>query len=336
MDAHEFEQILSELCRRLTSEVRSGATYEGASSFEERVRRELVLMPGIKAESVDFSPHPYQFPDIILGTFGIEVKFTKGDSWRSVANSVFETTRSSTVTDIYVVYGKLGGQPEVKWESYDDCVIHVRTSHVPRFEIEVGSERSLFETMGITYPEFRLLSTEDRMTHIRRYARGRLRPGERLWWLEDHPESTHSLPIQVTLYMDLPQDQKSQLRAEAALLCPQIVKPARSKKKYNDAALYLLTYHGVLCSQARDLFSAGSVALRSNAVRGGNYVLRALKDIESEMRSAADRLEPALFREYWGFVVEPERRIDKWLELADNYAQDWIPSEELFRADDQR
>ena len=298
------------------------------------MRHELVSLPGIKTESVDFSPHPYQFPDIILGRFGIEVKFTKGDSWRSVANSVFETTRSSTVTDIYVVYGKLGGQPEVKWEKYDDCVIHVRTSHVPRFEIEIGSERSLFDTMGITYPEFRSLSTEARMNHIRRYARGRLRTGERLWWLEDHPESTHSLPIQVTLYMDLPQNQKSQLRAEAALLCPQIVKPARSKKKYNDAALYLLTYHGVLCSQARDLFSAGSVALRSNAERGGNYVLRALKDIESEMRSAADRLEPALFREYWGFDVEPEQRIDKWLELADDYAQDWIPSEELFRPDD--
>ena len=333
MNALKFEQMLSELCKRLTSEVQQGATYEGASSFEERVRHELVSMPGIKTGSVDFSPHPYQFPDIILGKFGIEVKFTKGDSWRSVANSVFETTRSSSVTNIYVVYGKLGGQPEVKWETYDDCVIHVRTSHVPRFEIELGSDRSLFATMGISYARFRSLSTEDRMIHIRKYARGRLRSGERLWWLEDRPDSVHSLPLQVRLYMDLSQEEKSQLRAEAALLCPQIVKPPRSKKKYNDAALYLLTYHGVLCSQARDLFSAGSVALRSNAERGGNYVLRALKDIENEMRSAADRLEPALFQEYWGFVVEPERRIGKWLELADGYAQDWIPSEELFKPD---
>ena len=116
MDALVFEEMLSELCQHLTSEVQQGATYKGASDFEERVRRELVAMPQLEAESIDFSPHPHQFPDITLGLYGIEVKFTKGDSWRSVANSVFESTRDASVTNIYVVYGKLGGQPEVKWE----------------------------------------------------------------------------------------------------------------------------------------------------------------------------------------------------------------------------
>ena len=184
MDAPVFEEMLSELCQRLTSEAQQGATYERASDFEDRVRLELASMPQLEAVSVDFSPHPHQFPDIILGTYGIEVKFTNGDSWRSVANSVFESTRNPSVTNIYVVYGKLGGQPEVKWEKYEDCVIHVRTSHVPRFE----------------------------------------------------------------------------------------------------------------------------------------------------MRTAAARLEPALFKEYWGCVVAPEQRICKWLELADGYARDWIPSKELFGA----
>ena len=37
--------------------------------------------------AVDFEPHPYAFPDIVLGKFGIEVKFTEIDTWRSVANS---------------------------------------------------------------------------------------------------------------------------------------------------------------------------------------------------------------------------------------------------------
>ena len=287
-------------------------------------------MEQLREATIDFSPHPHQFPDIILGAYGIEVKFTKGDNWRSVANSVFEGTRDPAVIDIYVVYGKLGGQPEVKWARYDESVIHVRTSHVPRFEIEIESDRSLFKTMDISYADFCRLSTEDRMTHIRKYARSRLRPGERLWWLENSPDSAHSLPIQARLYMRLPQEEKRQLRAEAALLCPQVVKPSRSKNKYDDAALYLLTYHGVLCSQARDLFSAGSVALRSDSQRGGNYILRALRDIENEMRMAALHLEPALFEEYWGFDVAPDTRIGKWLELADSYASDWIPSQELF------
>ena len=331
MDIAAFEGMLSQLCHRLTTTAQRGAMYGSASEFEEKVRQELASMDQLRDSTIDFSPHPHQFPDIILGGYGIEVKFTKGDSWRSVANSVFEGTRDPTVTHVYVVYGKLGGQPEVKWARYEECVIHVRTSHVPRFEIEMESSRSLFKTMGISYADFRRLSTEDRMTHIRKYARSRLGPGERLWWLENGPDSAHSLPIQARLYMNLSQEEKRQLRAEAALLCPQIVKPSRSKNKYDDAALYLLTYHGVLCSQARDLFSAGSVALRSDSRRGGNYILRALKDIEDEMRIAALRLEPALFEEYWGFDVERDTRIEKWLNLADGHAGDWVPSQELFK-----
>ena len=121
------------------------------------------------------------------------------------------------------------------------------------------------------------------------------------------------------------------MRAEAALLCPQIVKPSRSKHKYDDATLYLLTYHGVLCPQARDLFSAGSVALRADPTRGGSYILRALLDIEDEMLAAAERLEDALFVEYWGWAIPRAERIDAWLRKADELAVSWRPSDFLFK-----
>ena len=88
-----------------------------------------------------------------------------------------------------------------------------------------------------------------------------------------------------------------------------------------------MTYHGVFCPQTRDLFSAGSVAGKN---RGGNYALRALKNIEHEMREAAYRLENALFEEYWGASVLPENRIVEWLKRADRHAKDWKPSEHLF------
>jgi hypothetical protein len=89
-------------------------------------------------------------------------------------------------------------------------------------------------------------------------------------------------------------------------------------------------YHGVLCPQARDLFSAGSVALRASELRGGNYLHRALQDIEAEMRTAARELEPALFVEYWGEDIAPQQRIQEWLRRADSYAKGWKPSEMLF------
>jgi hypothetical protein len=169
------------------------------------------------------------------------------------------------------------------------------------------------------------------MEHIRKYARGRLKKGERLWWLEDRPDGAHSLPIQARIYMTLEQSEKRRLRAEAALLCPEIVKPSRSKHKYDDATLYLLTYHGVLCPQARDLFSAGSVAMRSDSKRGGNYVLRALLDIQDEMRTAAATLDDALFIEYWDKSIPAPSRLKEWLKRADRLAVGWKPSEHLFQ-----
>lgn len=328
-----FEEILDELASRLTLAVRADASLRVPNLFEAAVRTtlsELLLAKGVKAQ---LSSRPQVFPDIVYEQFGIEVKFTDSDSWRSIANSVFEGSRDPNVKYIYLLFGKVGGTPEVRWNRYEDCVMHVRTSHVPRFEVEIGAQQPLFAKLGISYEDFRNLSIPEKMVHIRNYARSRLKPGDRLWWLEDKPESAqqHSLNLEVRLYMGLEQEEKRKLRAEAALLCPWVVKPSRSKKKYDDAAMYLLTYRGVLCPQARDLFTAGSVAMRADQTRGGNYMVRSLQDIEAEMRQAAIDLEDALFEEYWGFSVQKDHRIQKWLELADSYATDWIPSERLFK-----
>ncbi len=330
MEQQEFENLLDKVVNRLTAEARI-TIFLQSKMFENRVRQILQEVVSNQQIAIDFEPHPYGFPDIAMGEYGVEVKFTTNDTWRSVANSVFEGLRVKGVNCIYVIFGKMGGIPEVKWGKYEDCVMHVRTSHVPRFEVEIGAKQSLFNKMGVTYEEFKEADPEEKMKHVRKYARGRLKEGERLWWLEDEFDQQHTLPMQARLYIHLDQQEKRKLRAEAALLCPQIVKSSRSKNKYDDVVLYILTYHGVLCSQARDLFSAGSVALRADGTRGGNYILRALKDIENEMQAAAQRLDDKLFIEYWGKSCEPDLRISEWLKRADSYADGWTPSDELFQ-----
>jgi hypothetical protein len=337
MTTGEFENLLENLCQQLNAELERGAKFTRSSDFELAVRESASSMLGEGA--VNFEPHPYVFPDIVVGDFGIEVKFTTNDTWRSVANSVFESTRDKDVKHVYIVFGKMGGKPEVSWGIYEESVIHVRTSHVPRFEVEVpprsssanNQKESLFQKFGIDYPSFSILPLQEKMQYVRAYARGRLKQGERLWWLEDSPDQPRSLPIQVRLFPRLEQAERRKLRAEAALLCPQIVSSGSSRKKYQDVAMFLLTYHGVIAPQTRDLFSAGSVALRANAERGGIYILRSLRDIEAEMREAAKTLEDALFEEYWKEVVAPQDRIRRWLQLADGYAKDWVPSKELFQ-----
>lgn len=336
MTKSEFEKILTECCTELTKEARS-VGFKASAQFENRVREILakVAKSNKQALNIEFNPRPQAFPDIAMGEYGVEVKFTLNDTWRSIANSVLETQRIDGVKYIYIIFGKMGGVPEVRWGEYEQSVIHVRTSHVPRFEIELSFDKAnakvpLFEKIGIRYNDFRKLDMQEKMKYIRAYAR-KIHPDGRLWWIEDKEDSNgHTTPIQVRLYTNLTIEEKTRLRAEAALLCPSIVKSGRSRNKYDDMVLYLLTYHGVLCHQARDLFSAGSVANPQKDKHGGVYIERALKLIENKMKEAALYMDDSLFVEYWGESVPPEKRIKRWLEKADELATEWVPSQSLF------
>ena len=337
MNINEFEGLLDLLAERLGDEVRQSAQYHGPQAFQQRTLQLLKSLSVNKGLEVDPTFHPSAFPDIRANGFGIEVKTTSKDSWQSVGNSVFEGQRDEEVQHVYVLFGKMGGMPGVRWGRYGERVTHVRISHAPRFVIEMDRDSSLFEILGIDYDTFAQLPPEEKMAHIREYSRGRLQPGDKLWWLEDRPavesagtEPDRTLPLTVRLYINLSPEEKIKIRAEAAILCPEIVKPSRSRGKYNNVALFAFTHRGVVCLQARDLFSAGSVAMRSNDERGGNYVLRALQDIQQEMREAAQDLPDDLIEEYWGVHVPAEDRIEEWLRRADRFARDWVPSEHLF------
>lgn len=325
MKREDFEALLDKAVEQLNDEVRLNTIYHKPLEFQERVCTVLALV--VKEADINISPsfHPHAFPDIRANGFGVEVKTTNKDSWLSVGNSVFEGMRDASVEEIYVVFGKMGGLPSVKWGRYEERITHVRISHAPRFVLEMDRDSSLFNKMKISYDDFSKLSADEKMTHVREYSRGRLKAGERLWWLED--ENSPGVHLEITLYMKLPILKKIQLRAQGAILCPQVVGGSRQKEKYNDVAFFFLRYHNVFCPQTRDLYSAGSVA---GTERGGNYVQRSLKNIEDAMISAADELEDELFVEYWGATFPKEERIKEWLRRADEYAIDWKPSKHLF------
>lgn len=335
MTTQEFELILDRACDILTLQARS-MSFQNSKQFENQVRKVMdELTQNNPSIIINYDSPAQEFPDITMGEFGIEVKYTTSDSWRSIANSILETQRAKGILYIYIVFGKMGGVPEVRWGKYESSIIHVRTSHVPRFEVEMAenpraNHKSLFTKIGISYDEFRKLNMSEKMKYIRAYAR-KIHPDGRLWWIEDKDEDEHTLPIQARLYTNLTAEEKTRLRAEAALICPKIVKSSRDRSKYDDVVLYLLTYHGVLCHQARDLFSAGSVANPQNDDNGGIYIERALKLIQEDMKKAALEMKDEIFIEYWGESVPPEKRIKRWLEKADKLAKGWTPSKSLFK-----
>ena len=329
----EFEQVLDRACAILTDNLRASNVYHSPDLFQQHVQDMLRIAASDLGLQVGPSFHRHAFPDIKANGFGVEVKFTTHDTWLAVGNSIFEGMRDPSVEIIYVVYGKAGGVPEARWARYENCISHVRVSHAPRFVVDLSEESSrLFDNIPVHYSEFAKLSDEEKMGHIREYSRGRLDEGERLWWLE----TSHSLPVGVRFYTRLTQGEKRLLRAEAALLFPQVCASRYTRGKYDDASLYLLMHHGVFCPQARDLWTAGSVA----GSRGdgdnpeGPYIIHALADIQDLMREVALNINDQLIAEYWGEPCEPDERIPAWLRKADAYADGWwVPSEQLFLGD---
>jgi hypothetical protein len=326
MSPKEFEAILDQLVSQLRETARE-QIFRTSKQFEDAVREglETIFAPyGLKVKA---DHHPQDFPDVALGEFGVEVKFTENDQWRSIANSVLERRKNDLVRHIYLVFGKMGGEPDVRWGRYEDCVVHVRTSHVPRFEVEIGTTNSLFSRLGISYNEFSQLSMPEKMVYLRQYAR-RPENKEYIWWLDDHLEEIHDLPKNVRRYTQLSGEEKKELRGEAALLCPEVL--GKDRDKYDKVAFYCLIHRAVICT-GRDLFTAGSITGGQDT--GGDYLKKGLVLVQEHMVRAAQNLEEGLFQEYWGYSVPPDERIYEWLRRADQLAHGWVPSDVLFKAE---
>lgn len=329
MKVSDFELLLAKATEQLNKDLRESTAYHDPDEFPRRVLEVLKIVAAESGLTVSPTFHPHAFPDICANGFGVEVKFTTKDTWASVGNSVFEGMRDQSVSDVWVVFGKAGGLPAVRWGRYQDVVSHVRISHAPRFCVDMDDDPSktpLFKKLDITYEDFCKLKPQGKMKKVREYAKGRLKPGEVIWWLED--ESDPGIPLEMKLYTNLPSDERMKIRATASLLFPQIVGGSRDKNKYKGVAFFVLKYFSVMAPQVRDLFSAGSAA---GTERGGEYLRKALQNVEPLMREIALELPDELFVEYWGVSVPPEQRIAKWLERADGYAKDWVPSDHLFK-----
>lgn len=130
MNRAQFEALLNQVAIQLGNDIRASRAYHEPSAFQQRVFDVLKQIADGSPLNVDPTFHPHAFPDIRANGYGIEVKSTKKDTWLSVGNSVFEGMRDPSVTEIYVIFGKMGGMPSVKWGRYEDritqCAFHTR------------------------------------------------------------------------------------------------------------------------------------------------------------------------------------------------------------------
>lgn len=288
-----------------------------------------------------------RFPDIVAENYyGIEVKSTKENHWTSTGSSIVESTRIENVDDIYMLFGKLGGEiPQFKCRPYQDVLYDIAVTHSPRYLInmELAKEDTIFSKMGTTYDDFR--SSPDSMSLVRHYYRERAKQQNRQempWWITtNNHDRAHSFNIK--LWNSLELKEKRELQTKCMILFPEALNPTRSMTKYNNITLWLCSYNQVINPNIRDLFSAGGKITHVNGVKLKypvaqifNIIVDYSDDIKVLLNNPSTELI-MLIKEFNPILLEMDDMFEAWLkiccEIAKGYGvplRKWIEEKPCF------
>ncbi len=210
------------------------------------------------------------FPDILVDRYyGVEVKSTTSNHWKSTGSSIVESTRNKEVERIYMLFGKLGGDcAEFRCKPYQDCLYDIAVTHSPRYLIDMDllPSETIFSKMGIAYDELRV--SPNSIEKVRSYYREeavRKNKKEMPWWLSQNVEES-TVGMNVRLWQDLTIAEKALIRAQSFILFPEVLNPRRDGQKYDNLSLWLCSYKSVVNPHVRDMFSAGGKIVRVNGV----------------------------------------------------------------------
>ena len=206
-----------------------------------------------------------RFPDILVGkSFGIEVKSTNKDHWTSTGSSIVETTRDKEVECIYLLFGKLGGDiPEFRCRPYQDVLSEVAVTHSPRYRIDMTLEagETIFDKMGVSYEDLRY--SKNQIAAVQDYYRKKaLAEGHQMpWWISEGKAEESLVNMNIRSWRILSASEKSNLVAQLLVLFPEVI-----FGDYENAAMWLVSVQGVVCTNLRDPFSAGGQVRQLNGV----------------------------------------------------------------------
>lgn len=150
------------------------------------------------------------FPDIVANNFyGVEVKSTNKNHWKSIGSSILESTRNQCVERIFLTFGKLGKPVTFKSRPYEECLSGISVTHYPRYQIdmELSHGETIFDKMGIDYDVLRKM--DNPVTPVSQYYRQQLKPGEGLWWAADYDIEETVAPPTVRLWSALSATEKT-------------------------------------------------------------------------------------------------------------------------------
>ena len=258
-----------------------------------------------------------KFPDIIAKKYyGIEVKTTTQNHWKTTGNSLLESTRVDNVERIFMLFAKLASPIEFRCRPYEEVLSEVVVTHSPRYLIDMNLEqgKTIFDKIKIPYDALR--KNENPIRPIVDYYKSKLKPGEELWWMDTENNSKPS-SIVIKIWNNLSAREKQELKNRSMIYFPELF--GNSNDKFGRLAIWLVTREVVVCPNVRDLFTAGG---KSDCVIGNKMYQKVpriflnLFDnlpniVEAIMQTSAFELS-----EYWEIQTTDNTKLFDWIDLV--------------------
>jgi hypothetical protein len=258
-----------------------------------------------------------KFPDIIAQKYyGIEVKTTTQNHWKTTGNSVFEGTRVDDVERIFMLFAKLASPIEFRCRPYEDVLSEIVVTHSPRYLIDMNLEQgnTIFDKIKMPYDTLR--KKENPIRPIVDYYRSKLKPGEELWWMDAENNSKPS-NIVIKIWNNLSVQEKKELRNRAMVYFPELF--GNSSDKFGRLAIWLVTREAVVCPNVRDLFTAGG---KMNYVIGKKVYKQVPRIFINLFDNVPNIIETIIhtsafeLTEYWETKTSDKKKLFDWVDLV--------------------
>ncbi|NLD91062.1 MAG: hypothetical protein GX639_00190 [Fibrobacter sp.] len=264
-----------------------------------------------------------RFPDIIANKYyGVEVKTTTQNHWRTTGNSVLETTRVDSVERIYMLFAKLADPLEFKCRPYEDVLSDVVVTHSPRYLIDMNLDEgaTIFDKIHIPYNQLR--KKNNPIEPIINYYREKLKPGEELWWIDADKKKQKSNNLIIRIWNVLSRDEKSRIINNVMVLFPEIF--GNGSNKFNRIPAWLVNNESVVCKNIRDLFTAGG----KSSIRIGNCTFinasriffNLIENFES-IKSIIMETPSNELSYYWNSDTKEDTKLFDWIEQVLYYTK---------------
>ena len=339
VDVHKANQAFDELMG-ITQKQMNEAAIINPACYQSLTAHELEItsLNAIKSACKDTPFNPdnialisgQRFPDIVAEKYyGVEVKSTKSDSWKSTGSSIVESTRDINVENIYMLFGKLGGKiPQFKCRPYHDVLYDITVTHSPRYliDMELTTGTTIFDKMATTYDDFR--KSGDSINIMRRYYQEIARNNhkqEMPWWLTSENLADDNMingGINVRLWSGLGVEEKNWLTAMILVLFPETM-----HSNYENAALWLCSYYQVVNHCMRDLYTAGGKISHVN----GQRLQKPVKHLYATIVELAPMIKTLLrvatldmallLQDYNPVLSKSKDKYEMWIKCCEQIAQ---------------